>query len=174
MFLHGVESERARTRHFVFIVTIERVFGLIVWSTPKHKEMNLPDVTQEDGEEDGQGVGAVRLALVGLGDGVQETLDNLTLALTGDGGGSVLLVVEVVETQDGADGSNGSKEPEGKVSLAVVVDVVDGASVEGVVDLGDGDGLAVQEGLLLLLAVGMDGSVAGHCACVVWKRGRVR
>lgn len=122
------------------------------------------DVTQEDGEENGQGVGAVRLALVGLGDGGQETLDDLTLTLTG--GGGVLLVVEVVETQDGADGSNGSKEPEGKVSLAVVVDVVDGASVEGVVDLGDGDGLAVQEGLLLF-AVGVDGSVVRHCACGV-------
>lgn len=103
---------------------------------------------------------------MGLGDGVQETLDDLTLTGGGGGSGGVLLVVEVVETQDGADGSNGSKEPEGKVSLAVVVDVVEGASVEGGVDLGDGNGLAVQEGLLLL-AVGVDGSVVGHCVCVV-------
>lgn len=132
------------------------------------KEENLPEVAQEDGEEDGQGVGAVRLALVGLADGVQETLDDLTLAGDRGGGDILVLVVEVVETEDSADGSNGSQEPEGKVSLAVVVDVVDGASVEGVVDLGDGDGLAVQEGLALLLAVGVDGSVAGHC---VWKEG---
>lgn len=129
---------------------------------------NLPEVTQEDGEEDGQGVGAVRLALVGLGDGVQKTLDDLTLAGGGSGGDILVLVVEVVKTEDGADGSDGGQEPEGKVSLAVVVDVVDGASVEGVVDLGDGDGLAVQEGLALLFAVGVDGSVVGHCVCV-WE-----
>ena len=115
----------------------------------------LPNVSEEDGQEDGNGVAAVRLADSGV---AQERV-----TLTGSRGSIVVLVLlVVVKTEDDRDGSQGSKEPQGKVALAVVVDVTDGATIEGVVDLGDSDGLSVQKGRVLLVATTGGTVVVGH------------
>lgn len=73
-----------------------------------------------------------------------------------------LVLVVVVESQHDTDGRDGGKEPESEVSLAVVVDVVEGAAEEGGL-LDDNDGLAVEKGLVLLVAVAVVvGAVVGH------------
>ena len=77
-----------------------------------------------------------------------------------------LVLVVVVETENDTDGRDGSEEPEGKVSLAVMVDVVEGATKEGGL-LDDDDGLAVEKDLVLLVvAVAVVvGAVVGHVGC---------
>lgn len=131
----------------------------------------LPDVTKEDGQEDGNGVRAVRLAdltiTVLLAVGVQEMV---ALALAGSRGrvgvtALVLVLLVVVEGKNNAHSADGGKEPESKVSLAVVVDVADGTAVEGVVSSLNGN--AVQKDLALLAAVAVTvvgGAVVGHDA----------
>lgn len=118
----------------------------------KNKEKNVPDVSKEDGQEDGDGVRAVRLA------------DVVLLAVDVEDVVALVLVV-VVETENDTDSRDGSEEPEGKVSLAVVVNVVEGAAKEGGL-LDDDDGLAVKKGLLLVVAVAVVvGAVVRHVGC---------
>ena len=110
--------------------------------------VSLPNISEKDRQEDGNGVRAVRLA------GGRK----ITLTLTA----LVLVLLVVVQSEDDGDGRDESNEPQEEVSLAVGADVAEGAAVEGV-DLDNGNGGAVQEGLVLLVAaVAVVGAVVGH------------
>ena len=47
----------------------------------------------------------------------------------------ILVLLVKVKSQDNRDGGDGSQDPQNKVLLAVVVNMADGATIEGVIGL---------------------------------------
>lgn len=114
----------------------------------------LPNVSEKDAEQDGDGVGAVGPADVGLALALAHHGQQVVVVV------ALVLLVHVVDDQDSRDSGDGGQEPESKVALAVGVDVDEGAAVERVV--GFMDVAVVEEGLVL----GVAGSRGlGGCVC---------